>query len=206
MVPSKPYSPLVGRITEMQFELASRECIRRQERGEKHPHVLVARDVPVKKWEQVKTMGKVEAIFSADGSTVCVEFIGIRGHAHEAVVAEVTIELGIYARANNGVLMAGGGLRRLAFPDGEMRERSPDTALRPVESLAGEEPVQYRLIVEVNFTHYSLSKAQAFCREYFEALPLLRAVLLIQVYPPTIRRSIACVAILYLRDPMDNVW
>jgi hypothetical protein len=74
-----------------------------------------------------------------------------------------------------------------------------------MESLAGDDPVQPRLIVEIDFGNYSLPGAQVFCRQYFEALPLLRAVLLIKVYGPLGDRSIPCVAILYLRDNVGGV-
>jgi hypothetical protein len=55
------------------------------------------------------------------------------------------------------------------------------------------------LIVEVEFLNRSIQRAQTFCREYFELIPLLNAVLLFKFFGRRVDGTFVCVSILYQR-------
>ncbi|KAF4030374.1 hypothetical protein GN244_ATG17867 [Phytophthora infestans] len=88
-----------------------------------------------------------------------------------------------------GVLMSGTQLEIV---------RDPDAALRPRYSTGGEKPREPRLIVEIDVGGRGIIETQRICREYFDLVPMLRAVLLVYL---SYRKGdeFACLMVLYRR-------
>jgi hypothetical protein len=153
----------------------------------------------------------IEARYLGDETMADLVITKVQGIAHQRAVAEIIRQLGIYAVNTGGILATGVGNINMRFPTTGIRIiRRPDTGLCPQFSSAGDDPVVPRLIVEVEFSNRSIPKAQTFCREYFELIPQLMAVVLFKFFGRRANGTFACVAILYRRienlvEVMDQV-
>ena len=206
----KAYASQVGTATTLQVAKAVREFERRVRRGDQDVEVVVATRVPIQKW-QSSDVARVESVVvqaryvgdaATAATTVDLFITNVPGDAHVRTVGEVCGQLREYATSTGKLLTFGSGTMDLVVPGSQQQHssRCPDASLQPAVSSAGEVPVAPRLIVQVEVRHRTLAAAQRFCREYFELIPELRAVLLLHFFGrDATTRAFACVAILYRR-------
>lgn len=142
----------------------------------------------------------IEARYFGDGTdpltTVDLCVTKARYRTHEEILIRIQCQLQAYDPTN---FVACAELMDMVCQGTQYRVvRYPDTALVPKTSLAGENPVQPRLIVELEF-YRSLEGSQQYCCDYFQLIPQLRALLLLKIFRRGADRTFACLAILYRR-------
>ncbi|EGZ05603.1 hypothetical protein PHYSODRAFT_342393 [Phytophthora sojae] len=185
--PPPPYAPATGKVTARQRDAAMDEFIQRVQNGEEDVEVLVARDVPSRKWRgglhyRVDCFSAVmiEARYSASGRKVDLYMTKVRSDPHNFVVTNVNCQLARYDEANGKMLFVGGGNMELVVPATQQR------------------------IVE--FHNRSLEASDRYTREFFELIPQVRAALLFKFFRREPRGApFACVAILYRRNDQGEV-
>ncbi|EGZ05596.1 hypothetical protein PHYSODRAFT_307825 [Phytophthora sojae] len=195
--PPPPYAPATGKVTARQRDAAMDEFIQRVQNGEEDVEVLVARDVPSRKWRgglhyRVDCFSAVmiEARYSASGRKVDLYMTKVRSDPHNFVVTNVNCQLARYDEANGKMLFVGGGNMELVVPATQQRI----------------DPIRPRLVIEVEFHNRSLEASDRYTREFFELIPQVRAALLFKFFRREPRGGpFACVAILYRRNDQGGV-
>ncbi|KDO25998.1 hypothetical protein SPRG_08651 [Saprolegnia parasitica CBS 223.65] len=208
------FEPLVGHVTVRKLDDAMAEFQRRVDAGEDDVEVLFAKHIPMASWvrrnDAVSWSRVVDARYSGSdddpAATVDLYVTTNLSEEHEKAVHVIIADFVNYARASDYCLESGGGQTprgRDPVP-GEPLSVIPDAWLQPVVRTGPGQPDPC-VIAEVEVSHRSLLPAQTHCRDYFDLIRGLNAVVLVKFFPPRRNGTSACVAILYRRGDDDSI-
>ncbi|KDO25999.1 hypothetical protein SPRG_08652 [Saprolegnia parasitica CBS 223.65] len=208
------FEPLVGHVTVRKLDDAMAEFQRRVDAGEDDVEVRFAKHIPMASWlrrnDAVSWSRVVDVRYSGSdddpAATVDLYVTTNLSEEHEEAVGVIKGEFFIYADASDFCLKSGGGdIPRGHHPvPGKSLSVSPDALLRPVVRTGPGQPDPC-VIGDVQMEHRSLLRAQTHCRDYFDLIRGLNAVVLVKFFPPRRNGTSACAAILYRRGDDGTV-